>query len=239
MMGMMMGGGMYPDSVYCQFEEIHPDFLPGEHETTLFAGYYMNMYRPDGQTMMGVMGGPGMMRFNRPTHMHLHYDDDQLDHMNGSETHIQVRAWDESIGGWMVVNNFNVDIEKNIITFQSEDMFTYYALFSMKTATGVDNFTGDPMIPEDFMLYQNYPNPFNPETVIPFSLRNENRVNLTVYDLLGNKIVKLIDEMRKSGSHEIVWDGLDDLNRGVASGVYFIKLAIGNQTQVRRMILLK
>ena len=91
-------------------------------------------------------------------------------------------------------------------------------------------------------LIGNYPNPFNPTTNIRFNLANGNsdKVNLKIYNVKGQivKTFKLNSE-NLSASNNIVWNGRDDNNRSVSSGVYFYKLSAGDYTNSKKMILLK
>jgi len=86
----------------------------------------------------------------------------------------------------------------------------------------------------NFKLYQNYPNPFNPTTTIEYELQEYGFVNLRVYDLLGNEIAVLVNEEKYPGRYSIKFFGSN-----LSSGVYFYKLIIGGNTQVRKMILLR
>ncbi|UCE07859.1 MAG: T9SS type A sorting domain-containing protein, partial [bacterium] len=222
MMGNMMGGGMFPDSVYCQFEEMYPDHLPGQHDSTLFAGYYMNMYNPKGQTMMGMggmMGGMGRMRFNRPTTFQFHYDEDHMHQMGLSDAQLIVKYWNDNNSTWMHVNNYTIDDENNIITFQNDEMYSYYALFGSVILTGIEEEGNKSELPTKFILYQNYPNPFNPETTIRFELSAQGNVNLTIYDLLGRKVRTLLDREIGAGLHQLKWNGKDDSGQSLSSGV--------------------
>lgn len=85
-----------------------------------------------------------------------------------------------------------------------------------------------------FKLYQNYPNPFNPSTLIKFSIPKSEFVNLTVYDVAGKEVVKLLNGVKKSGTYEIDFNG-GNLN----SGVYFCKLSTSSFSEVKKMILVK
>jgi len=242
MMGNMMGGGFFPDSIYCQFEEMYPDFLPGQHDSTMFAGYYMNMYDPGGQTMMGrsgMMGGMGPMRFNRPTTFQFHYDDDHLRQLGLSDAQINVKYWNESISAWVSVNYYQLDADKNTITFQNDEMYTYYALFGSTILTGIAEDEQLSGTPDKFALYQNYPNPFNPETTIRFELAKQGKVKLTIYDLLGRQVVTLLDREVASGSHQLKWNGKDAAAQSVPTGVYLMQLTVGNKKQVKKLSLVK
>ncbi len=89
------------------------------------------------------------------------------------------------------------------------------------------------------MLGQNYPNPFNPTTKISFSIKNNSRVELAVYNINGQKVKTLKKEIMSAGNHSVVWNGKDSNNKDVSSGIYFYKLNTGEETQVRKMVLLK
>jgi hypothetical protein len=90
------------------------------------------------------------------------------------------------------------------------------------------------IIPKDFVLEQNYPNPFNPTTYIPFVLNQNSKVKLEIYNVLGQKIAILIDGRLKSGYHKYKWDG-----NQMASGIYFYKLVVGKNSQIKKMVLIK
>ncbi len=87
-------------------------------------------------------------------------------------------------------------------------------------------------------LHQNYPNPFNPTTVIPYSIPDIAEVQLSVYNLLGQKIRTLIDNVQDPGSYKVTWNGKDDSGKMVSSGIYFYRLAAGIFSQTRKLILL-
>jgi hypothetical protein len=88
-----------------------------------------------------------------------------------------------------------------------------------------------------YALDSNFPNPFNPETQIQFSLAEDTRVNLTVYDLLGKEVKTLINDIRSQGSHTVAWDGKDNAGKKVASGLYLYKLSAGTFAQTKKMML--
>jgi hypothetical protein len=90
-------------------------------------------------------------------------------------------------------------------------------------------------VPMKFALEQNYPNPFNPSTTIQFTFfGKESLASLIILDMLGNRVATLVDGIRTPGTHAITWDA-----SGFPTGVYFYKLAIGNWSMTRRMLLLK
>jgi len=100
-------------------------------------------------------------------------------------------------------------------------------------------------LPKIYELFQNYPNPFNPTTNIKFSIPTDARIQINVYNTLGQKINVLLDDIMDAGYHTIQWNGINNTGRKVPSGVYFIHLAAEglktNQqfTRVIKVILLK
>jgi PKD repeat protein len=95
------------------------------------------------------------------------------------------------------------------------------------------------LVPEDYTLAQNYPNPFNPSTVISFSLPVRSMVTLSIYDVLGRRIMTLLDEEQPPGTHWVGWDGTDERGVSMATGIYFYRIATGRFSSTRKMLLLK
>jgi hypothetical protein len=102
--------------------------------------------------------------------------------------------------------------------------------------------TDDQEVPRPVaVLNQNFPNPFNPSTVISFIKPRAGKVSLNIYNVRGQLVKTLIDEGKElsAGEHRVVWHGVDNNGRGVASGVYFYRLETGGESVVRRMVLMK
>jgi len=93
--------------------------------------------------------------------------------------------------------------------------------------------------PERFTLLQNYPNPFNPTTNIEFVIPEPARVKVEIYNILGERIITLVEEKLSAGYKIVEWDGKDDQGRKVSTGIYFYRLKAGDFTQTRKMLLLK
>ncbi len=89
-------------------------------------------------------------------------------------------------------------------------------------------------IPTEFALYQNYPNPFNPTTKIEFSIPTDNNVELKVYNVLGMEVTTLIDEHRQAGMHNVEFNASN-----LSSGVYFYKVVSGNNSETKKMMLVR
>ncbi|HMS34785.1 MAG TPA: C25 family cysteine peptidase [Ignavibacteria bacterium] len=88
--------------------------------------------------------------------------------------------------------------------------------------------------PQDYTLSQNYPNPFNPVTHLEFGISNLEFVSLKVFDVLGNEIKTLVNEMKTPGVYSVEFDGSK-----LSSGIYFYKISAGEFTEVKKMTLLK
>ena len=104
-------------------------------------------------------------------------------------------------------------------------------------ALGLDG-SGDGL-PETYALGQNYPNPFNPITVIPYQLPEAGFVSLSIYNLLGKQVANLVTESRNAGYHQAVWHGTDDRGRAMPSGIYLVRIDIGEHNGDRRFSLVR
>ena len=94
--------------------------------------------------------------------------------------------------------------------------------------------TGE-MIPDVYALEQNYPNPFNPSTVIEFSLPEDvNNIQLTIYDVLGQRITQLVNTSLQAGRYSYQWDATN-----VATGMYIYELRTGKFVSTKKMVLLR
>ncbi len=88
-------------------------------------------------------------------------------------------------------------------------------------------------------LEKNYPNPFNPETMIKFSISDDSKTTLSVYNIKGQLVRTLIDEKLERGNHDVIWFGKDNNDKSVSSGVYFYKLKVNKIEAVKKCLLLK
>jgi hypothetical protein len=96
------------------------------------------------------------------------------------------------------------------------------------------------LTPTTYELSQNFPNPFNPATTIRYGLPKSGRITLRVYDLLGKVVATLVDhELKEAGYHAAVWDGRNAAGNLVASGLYFVRVQVGNFVQTRKMLLVQ
>lgn len=106
------------------------------------------------------------------------------------------------------------------------------ANFTLNSVLGVN--VVSTVVPELFTLEQNYPNPFNPSTTIRFALPAAAQTVLKVYNVVGQEVATLVNEYREAGTFEATFDASK-----LSSGIYFYALKAGDQTQARKMVLVK
>ena len=94
-------------------------------------------------------------------------------------------------------------------------------------------------LPSSIKVYPNYPNPFNPKTTIEYTIPLESNVRLKIFDILGRKVLTLLDEFQKPGYKSILWDGKDSFGNSVSAGMYFYVLEVGRKKEIMKMVLLK
>ena len=95
------------------------------------------------------------------------------------------------------------------------------------------------LVPRKFSLCQNYPNPFNSHTIINYNIPSEGLVKLIIYNILGQKVKTCVNRTTTSGNHNYLWDGKDDNQENVASGIYIYNLTFGDKKCSKLMLLLK
>ncbi|MBN2009244.1 T9SS type A sorting domain-containing protein [candidate division KSB1 bacterium] len=94
-------------------------------------------------------------------------------------------------------------------------------------------------LPTQFRLLPNYPNPFNPETVIHYELPEQAQVKLTIYNLLGQSVRTLVNEIKPTGYYQVKWDGLNGKSRPSPSGVYLCRMETPSYRSVIKMMLIR
>ncbi len=108
-----------------------------------------------------------------------------------------------------------------------------------ESAVDVDDGTVNPNLPTMFTVSQNYPNPFNPETTVEYSLPERSHVIVEVFNVLGQRVIDLVDREMSAGNHRIMWNGRDASGHEVASGVYLYRLRSEEHVETRKMLHLK
>ena len=124
-----------------------------------------------------------------------------------------------------------IGLVNEVVTIGSEAPYT----FALTTfgSTGIENPTLN-LTARTFSLSQNYPNPFNPTTIISYQVANLGKVSLKVFDLLGREKTTLVNEVKSSGSYEIIFNAVN-----LPSGIYFYRLEVGSYSATKKLVLLK
>ena len=92
-------------------------------------------------------------------------------------------------------------------------------------------------IPIEFL--KNYPNPFNPRTTISFAIAEPGKAKVEIFNIKGQKVKTLLNKHLKGGKHSVIWNGTDNSNKKVSSGVYFYQVSVNNEQKVKKMLMLK
>lgn len=128
-----------------------------------------------------------------------------------------------------IVSNIDM-LTVSSVTFNAETGVVYtFEINSSLTSTG-----DDVNIPKEFSLGQNFPNPFNPSTTIAYNVKETAQVTIKVYDMIGNEVATLVDEVKPAGSYNVSFDASK-----LSSGVYLYKMRAGNFVQIRKLVLMK
>jgi len=118
---------------------------------------------------------------------------------------------------------------------------TYWDDFSVKKyapATGIIE-VSEPKVVSNYALLSAYPNPFNPTTTIQFSVPKRDKVTLVVYDFMGRKVAELVNQTMDKGNYLVNWNALDNANRMLPSGIYFVAIQGSDFRQTYKITLLK
>jgi hypothetical protein len=138
-------------------------------------------------------------------------------------------------------------VDSSVANITTGNLYDLFALPSMETGwvvgdSGVIRISGTPVdvepnmgyVPEKHSLSQNYPNPFNPSTTIEFSLPQASHTTLRVYNMVGEEVATLVSEELNVGKYTTQWNA-----SGVASGVYFYRLQVGDFVATKKLLLLR
>ncbi len=189
-----------------------------------------NQTVPDGFNLLTAVQIKSYLLISKPAQLSV--DLDQID-MTGI---------DRNVVGLLRLNDNEDTViptrydEKSNRLVADIDEFGIYALVSTKDGQEFDH---DVITPSSFALGQNWPNPFNISTSISFDLPVEAQVSLVVYNLLGQKVVTLMDAYANAGHHIVNWDGRSSSGEVVSSGIYFYRIRTDAFTETKRMMLLK
>ncbi|MEA1973217.1 MAG: FlgD immunoglobulin-like domain containing protein [Candidatus Cloacimonadota bacterium] len=141
--------------------------------------------------------------------------------------------------------SFDVDDDVPIKSFYNNDDYLYFLDTYSSTVNFIYKLNFDTDINEDVVEaaqnhISNFPNPFNPSTTIDFSLPEGGMIDVSIYNIKGQKVKTLLNQGMEEGNHQIQWHGKDESGNSVSSGVYFYKIKTNqNHESINRMLLLK
>jgi len=157
-----------------------------------------------------------------------------------AQTQLQVDA--VTAGGNMATSsNYSVrsSVGQVAVTIASSTNYSAYggiwpSIFNVKKLTPIDGKNSPPDIPDSYSMEPAYPNPFNPTATIRYALPKADRVRITVYNMLGQRVRVLINKRQNAGHHEVTFH-----SRQLASGVYLYRIVAGDFTKVKKITLVK
>ncbi len=130
------------------------------------------------------------------------------------------------------IGNYKYSIVAQYTTGESKPRYTEEVAI-LDTSEQID------LKPHVTQLKRNYPNPFNPATTIAFSLAGEQRVRISIHNIKGQTMKNILDEILPVGMHDVIWNGKNDHDLEVSSGIYFYKMETDSYTEKRKMLLLR
>ena len=130
-----------------------------------------------------------------------------------------------------------VNTSQNYVEELGINDFSYWTLAGVNSPLPV--LEESAVLPEEFKLYQNYPNPFNPVTTIRYSVAKREHVSLKVYDIIGNELITLVNDVKEPGVYNVKFNSVISNNTQLISGIYFFQLRTASFVQTNKMILLK
>ena len=130
------------------------------------------------------------------------------------------------------------------IVFKANRDCEKLTLFHVSESVAADFSPGDISVhasitPQKPVLYQSFPNPFNSKTTIQYELHRSEKVDLRIFNINGQMVQTLIQDIQPAGFYQVIWNGRDRLGNDVGSGAYLYRLKVGNFHTTRKMVLVK
>ena len=205
------------------------DFIVLSEDTAVFNGFFPGVGSVIGNLDFGFSGGGELIRLYNANGVLIDqatYDDDD--------------PWpEEADGGGPTLELINPNFDNSLPeswNSSSELYGTPGAENSVYQGLTTENILP---VPIDYMLHQNYPNPFNPRTVIQYEIPIQGRVAITIFDILGREVVKLVDAVRRPGYKAVTWDGKNKSGLPVVAGLYFYQLQAPTYIHTKKMVLVR
>ena len=136
-------------------------------------------------------------------------------------------------------NTTTIHFDEMVFNEGDPASITSDGLFEVVPGSDVEDEDEFPGRPAELTLFQNYPNPFNPQTAIQYTLPHDCKVEIAIYNILGQRVKTLVNEQQRAGYKRVEWDGKNDRGEQVASGIYFYRIEAGEFTKSKKMEILK
>jgi len=175
--------------------------------------------------------GPLGLRLNSPAQLSFRYDRSTLLERGLDEEKLTIATLRD--GRWVSLGG-RVDPERNSVWTEIGDLGVFQLRYDPDKKCNYN-----PSIPLSYELHQNYPNPFNSQTTISYSLKTRGMTSIVIYNLLGQRVRALVNEVQDRGRYSIRWDGSDETGQRVPSGLYLCRLRSGDFSASKKIILLK
>jgi hypothetical protein len=167
----------------------------------------------------------------------IKYTQAMLDSANVTdETTLKLFRFDAGGGIWTQLVTV-VDASANTATATTSS-FSVWGLGSA-TPTGIEMENEAKALPNSFALQHARPNPFNPSTTIAYEVPEQTQITLTIYNLLGQEVVRLVDQVQAAGTYEVIWNGRNVHGQPVGSGIFLYRMSAGDFRENKKMTLLK
>jgi hypothetical protein len=214
---------------------LHSSYILREHTAIITLGIDGDPIT-DSLGMMLLAGGTGANTINHSAGHYVNqieaeglYSANILSFWQKPDDHPAIRAF-HGLHGKIVFTAFGFE---TIALDDIRALFAERLIDWLSIPVGIEE-TDPTMMPASFNLSQNYPNPFNPSTKITYALPNQSPVVIKVYDLTGQEVITLVDEVKEAGTYEINFDALN-----FSSGVYIYQMRAGDFSSVKKMSILK
>ena len=205
------------------------EFIVLSVDTAVFNGFFPGVGSVIGNLDFGFSGGGELIRLYNTNGVlidQVTYDDDD--------------PWpEEADGGGPTLELINPNFDNSLPESWSSSSELYGTPGAENSAYQGLTTKNILPVPIAYMLHQNYPNPFNPRTVIQYEIPIRGRVAITIFDILGREVVKLVDAVHGPGYKAVTWDGKNKSGLPVVAGLYFYQLQTPAYIHTKKMVLVR
>jgi hypothetical protein len=223
----------FPESLFCRMLQLSPQNIPYAQYQNMFSGFEIGLFNKAQNNLMVKNDSTGdMIQLSSEIQYRFHYYESQDSNLAQNENRIQVKVWNRLNQQWENIDDIELNSEKNLISFSSTTLYSLIILTTESASTQISE--ENTAIPAQFILNQNYPNPFNPVTTVEFAIPFNTRIQLTLYNILGQEVLKIKDGYYRAGIHRVTFS-----MTGLSSGVYFYQLKAGDMKIVQKLTYIK